>query len=271
MRKILFIFLILCLLSFPVEAGTPYTSKPPLGSQIDWGHPLSKGLVGCWLFNEGGGAIVNKLCNNYPSNLTSYSWKRKIVKSNGDAFRMGFQNLPVFYNIGNYTIILKMKEDEDIWDAGQSRPLAYFQSGNPLVYISFGKQKTIWAERADDGNGYSETTGNTAMSKTTLNVFGIVKNIGNGTLNFYFDGNPDGSYSGKITSIIHTGSCPITIFGNAGWATLRGEIEYLYIFNQALSTSQIRQLYIEPYCFIKSSPITNWVPSVPPTGFGQVI
>ena len=29
--------------------------KPPVGSQINWGHPLARGLVGCWLLNEGAG------------------------------------------------------------------------------------------------------------------------------------------------------------------------------------------------------------------------
>lgn len=32
--------------------------KPQIGSQIDRGHPLSKDLVGCWLFNEGSGPTV---------------------------------------------------------------------------------------------------------------------------------------------------------------------------------------------------------------------
>ena len=35
-----------------------YQMKPPLGSQIQFGHPLATGLIGCWLFNEDGGNIV---------------------------------------------------------------------------------------------------------------------------------------------------------------------------------------------------------------------
>ncbi len=39
--------------------------KPPLGSMIDWSHPLAQGLVGCFLLNENGGLqiwdLVNKL------------------------------------------------------------------------------------------------------------------------------------------------------------------------------------------------------------------
>ncbi len=32
-----------------------WIQKPPLGTPINWGHPLAQGLVGCWLMNEGGG------------------------------------------------------------------------------------------------------------------------------------------------------------------------------------------------------------------------
>ncbi len=35
-----------------------YVQKPPLPVHINWEHPLSRGLVGCWLFNEGGGNIA---------------------------------------------------------------------------------------------------------------------------------------------------------------------------------------------------------------------
>lgn len=30
-------------------------TKPGISTRIDWSDPLSQGLVGCWLFNEGGG------------------------------------------------------------------------------------------------------------------------------------------------------------------------------------------------------------------------
>ena len=35
--------------------------KPPVSSQINRGHPLAQGLVGCWLFNEGAGRRVHDL------------------------------------------------------------------------------------------------------------------------------------------------------------------------------------------------------------------
>ena len=41
--------------------------KPALGSTIDFNHPLSQGLVGCWLFNEQTGNKIYELANNFES------------------------------------------------------------------------------------------------------------------------------------------------------------------------------------------------------------
>ena len=38
--------------------------KPMLGKQINWAHPLAKGLVGCWLFNEGSGSRVYDIASH---------------------------------------------------------------------------------------------------------------------------------------------------------------------------------------------------------------
>jgi hypothetical protein len=52
--------------------------KPVLGSTIDFNHPLSQGLVGCWLFNEQAGNKIYDLANNFES--TFYNgpiWDKK--------------------------------------------------------------------------------------------------------------------------------------------------------------------------------------------------
>jgi len=41
-----------------------WTTKPPLGTPLDWTHPLNSGLDAFWLFNEGMGDIVNDLSGN---------------------------------------------------------------------------------------------------------------------------------------------------------------------------------------------------------------
>lgn len=47
----------------------PWTTKPPLGTPIDWSNPLTQGLVGAWAFNEGGGA---KVLNNVNQELALF-------------------------------------------------------------------------------------------------------------------------------------------------------------------------------------------------------
>lgn len=39
-------------------------TKPPLGAKINWSHPLSRGVKGYWLMNEGSGSIVNDISGN---------------------------------------------------------------------------------------------------------------------------------------------------------------------------------------------------------------
>lgn len=38
--------------------GAKFLRKPPLGTLIDWSHPLSHGLRACWLMNEGTGSYL---------------------------------------------------------------------------------------------------------------------------------------------------------------------------------------------------------------------
>ena len=42
----------------------PY-EKPMYGVLLNTRHPLARGLVGCWLFNEGGGNTVFDLSDNF--------------------------------------------------------------------------------------------------------------------------------------------------------------------------------------------------------------
>lgn len=51
-----------------------WTAKPPLGVQINWSHPLSKDLVGCYLCNEGGGVIHDLVSGAAFSTLGTPDW-----------------------------------------------------------------------------------------------------------------------------------------------------------------------------------------------------
>jgi len=41
-----------------------WTTKPPVGTQLDFTNSINDGLVGYWIFNEGSGTVVNDLSGN---------------------------------------------------------------------------------------------------------------------------------------------------------------------------------------------------------------
>ena len=59
--------------------------KPPKGAMLNRGHPLARGLKGCWLMNEGGGTIVNDLSGNGNTGILSGTAPTWIAGSEGPA------------------------------------------------------------------------------------------------------------------------------------------------------------------------------------------
>lgn len=46
-------------------------NKPPPGTPINWQHPLASGLIGCWIFNEGGGLTAYDATGRYGNGTLS--------------------------------------------------------------------------------------------------------------------------------------------------------------------------------------------------------
>jgi hypothetical protein len=215
--------------------------------------------------NERGGLTLTNLVTNNKHLISNASWTSGLLDAGGDGWYITKPYDTRFNNIGDFTVILKASIDQDLYDANVAGDFFLAQSGNPLVYIGFGPtpigggatSRMYWVERDDSGGGLSSTIANTRMTVNSLNVFSVVKNRAAGIVQFYYNGMPDGSGTGKITSIIHAPSSS-NMFGSALIRTLRGKFEYIYIYDRALTAQQIQQLYREPYCFIEYKPWTIW-------------
>ncbi len=92
--------------------------KPPLGSIIDWSHPLADGLVGCWLFNEGSGKVILDLCSRKINYLgSSPSWK-----SNSRGLYLDFQSggtngiaINQIELSAPFTLVIIARRSLDVW------------------------------------------------------------------------------------------------------------------------------------------------------------
>jgi hypothetical protein len=264
MRKILFIALAFCLLASPIQANV-WPNKPPIGSTINWSHPLAKGLVGAWLMNERGGLKVLELVSAKFGTLTSGA--KFITTSKGIA--TGYtQASSQYLEAGSLPLIDKISSDITI-----------------VIYYSATSSATnaaILSKRTGNDSHFSIDYGGSANSSN----FGFTWENG-GTFCFVqvLSGAPqDGNFyqytvtrkglvapklyrDTKILTIDNSSSATTAFqpntatinFSRLNYATpayCATKIVYCYIYNRAITLQEIQQLYADPYCFI--NPPTVW-------------
>ncbi|MCP4609417.1 MAG: LamG domain-containing protein [Planctomycetes bacterium] len=128
----------------------------------------------------------------------------------------------------------------------------------------------VWLQYGD-GDGNTSNDRNTKNGTSSLaanqwyNIAGVIR--GQNDMDIYLDGVDDGgSYSGTATTMDVSSGEPV--FGR--WPALAtdqylmGNIEYVYLFNRALSASEIALLHREPFCLFAGA-------GRPPLIGGQIV
>src|SRR5512137_2492847 len=64
-------------------------AKPPAGATLIYDHPLAQGLVGCWLFAEGSGAVVHDSGPRLKTGASTSSTWTNTTKGTGIQFGTG--------------------------------------------------------------------------------------------------------------------------------------------------------------------------------------
>ena len=244
--------------------------KPPKGTMLSRGDPLARGLVGCWLMNEGGGNIVNDLSGNYyTANFNSNTAWVAAKYGNG-----------TYYNgtddavNGNYP---------DWRSADHAGTVVMWI--NPSALTGF---HTIFST-SDEGT----TTSYIAIRVSSAGVLQLVQQNAADTLTLVYEDTylipvntwtqivvvSDGSqYKFYINSLLQATKTSAGS-NNGDWfadTTLRdnfcfssthvtsysgeffGTIDHVLIYNRSLSASEIAQLYREPFGMFEREPIELW-------------
>lgn len=232
-----------------------------MGATIDWSHPLSRGLVGCWLLNDSAQDLVlGKLGTlNGGANWVS-TQKGKAINLDGvsDYVDCGTNDRMVKHRLsiaflafipsGGSTGANLITKTETVYDDGWKIQLYY-------------PAPEIWL--------HHNRSGNNLWVKTVSNIF---------TINTWFSGVvyvPDTNlatdvkiwvnskeiahgYDANGSGSLNDGTSSRVIFGTTQKLSTYalGKLAYVYIWDRQLSPSEIQQLYIDPYCFIK--PQTDW-------------
>jgi len=248
--------------------------KPIRGLQINLAHPLARGLVGCYLFNEGGGKKIFNVIQPSVSEGTlqgAAAWK-----SGGEGFCIEFAPGSDAVNIthssalsfdgysDSYTVIIRAKGGSQ---SGSHRLLENRSSGVSKYPVSLQ-------------GGAGATLSGYVWDGTNLPgvSFGTVWDGAWHTLAFVVDNSADYLYTYKdgirIASAANTvaattaNSSAYYVGNNYGYsADFVGQVAWLFIYNRALSAGEVARLYGEPFCMFQAA----LSPGLLPAPAGQIL
>lgn len=252
-------------------SGYGSLTKPLPGAQINPAHPLSRGLVGCWLFNEGAGSVAHDISGHgNHGTLTNMSTNAQNSGWGGNKFGGGlnFDGSDDYVDplggqlIGtNNTLSAWIKLNTSSQRSrivGEFSPSFWRNYGQGILYDE--GNIVVMSNAGDDKNDLI-----TPLTDTTSwhHVVGIVRSL-NGKL--FLDGNE--MDSGDLTSGWDYHFSIGNSIGNAGnenGNNFNGSMVDVRRYDRALSPAEAKQLHEDPFCNILS-PRRWYVPGVPPVG-----
>jgi len=215
------------------------------------GHWGTKGLVGCWLMNEGGGARINDYSGQYPAMASgTIAW---IPGKFGSAFN--FDGSTSFLAVGKdiglstgtFTIIAWVNPTSVadyygiIGGSGTSYPgFGIYGGGSQQLFLA--KQGVDWIGTSGLGNTIS------------ANVWSQVGVTYDGTTYQFI-------INGRIVKTAvnaFTFTSRNTEIGRYSTSYWPGAIDHILIYNRVLSSTQIAQLCREPFCMFERERIELW-------------
>jgi hypothetical protein len=227
----------------------PY-QKPLLGARIDDSHPLAKGIVSCWLFNETSGNRAHDVCrkrnhgtltNMSPQTLTS-----------------GFSSAGIeFDGSDDYVVIGKPEIYNEI------TVVALFKTPNPTTnqeIITFQNEGITLRSYHSTPHGpafYVTTAVATSAAALPANEWThLVGTYKPGFESIYVNGTLRGSnaaYTGTITNSALKNY--IGIHSGLAANKFSGTMAHIMLYNRALSANEVADLCADPYCMFKKQGI----------------
>lgn len=221
--------------------------KPRLGARLDQQHPLSRGLVGCWLFNEGGGAKLwdisgnanhGTLTNMDPSSDWVAAPRGVDLDFDGSNDYIALPKAISFGVATNYTFVFRFRYVGQVTNnSGLYRSNSAFDGRHGMWRdVNFGR---MWG-RHDGVEIVASTTG-PLCPQGEWHSIAVTWDKSEAVL--YFDGN---RFNG-IAATSNQTAFTIEGFARQTTAYMAGQLNYVGIYQRALTASEVRWLYTEPY------------------------
>ncbi len=223
-----------------------WLTKPPLGTQPDWTHPLNNGIVGLWLFNEGTGNLVYDLSGNENTGtIDGATWVPGRLGSS-----LSFNGIDNNIVVPSSSVLRPKAVTFSVGFQRTSSALKYLINWFYLTNSGFGIRFTvgdlihIFDDLLDAGSSKYPTAADTNYHQIVVVLNG---DTGNSVL-MYLDGILVGSGSNSLQNLSNMNSATILYFGarrNTDYYS--GVIDEVRVWNRELTTTEILNLYISPY------------------------
>jgi hypothetical protein len=249
----------------------PHT-KPPTGTQINPLHPLSQGLVCCWLFNEGAGCLANDISGNKNhGRLTNMAPNVQGSGWGGSKFGGGLK----FDGVDDYV-------DCGIQSLYNSQTITMWLNSNGASVDKRIIDGNYWGIYANNtaGGGVDTTLKGTVhdgvafrpveweWSNISQNIWyhiALVWNTNDSNVKLYVNGDlkdTNTGYNGTVGSSSHQLMIGAGYSGTVDF--FNGSIDSVRIYNRALSAEEVKTLYLDPFCnMMVRRPSGLYVPAAP--------
>lgn len=233
--------------------------KPPFGAQLDPEHPLSRGLVGCWLFNEGMGNRISDLTDPNLSAVKtgsgSFSWEgdafRTIPDESGIGAHFNFGNQQRHRGLTQKTIAVAVCNLQDIWQWILTK--GYYSTDGGWAF-GYHRTTRCWMHSIRDSKGTHRYNyfGPAPIGEWTHVVATYDAALPSGNMRGYVNG----KYSKSVScpGVVLNPSNALLVLAGDSVSSFSGLVKYIRLYNRALTQDEIAWLYAEPYAGIDYQP-----------------
>jgi len=229
--------------------------KSPLGTPINFAHPLAKGLVGCWLMNEGSGNKIYDLSGN-GNDGTFVNHTAWVPGRTGPALTFdGVDDHVVVPNKASLNPIsaltISVWVNQKATSVGQSANISNIAG---KTSSSYGYELRL---TSDVLYFLIEQGGWIGLSGNTLNLnqwYHIVGTYDKSNMKLFVDGGLVNSLAESADIRVDTGSFYVGS-RTASARYFNGLIDDVRIYNRALSEQEVQQLYLNPYAMFEQYPV----------------
>lgn len=227
--------------------------KSPLGTPINRAHPLARGLVGCWLMNEGAGSKIYDLSGNVNTgtfgNETYWTPGR-----NGPA--IGFDGVNDYASMGDVTFLDGLTTASWSWWMKVITPptleTSVFRKDSAWIPLQFIEAGTLWRSIVWTSSG--RLTWEHDVTITTAEWTYLTLTYDGANVRLYKNGVLDKGPQ-ALTGTLNNSANPLVLGSTGSAEPFNGLIDDVRTYNRALSAQEAQQLYLNPYAMFEQYPV----------------